>query len=533
MSAALQRVNHADQPQHLIIIARAGTGKTTTLVEGLRIIRGEKPNVDPSPQQATIWAKMRTGPQPKNVCFVAFNRGIKEELARRIPPDCRAMTMHGMGYGAVRRAFPDVKLNDDRVDEIIEELTGRDIWNLRKQRPTFLAATRQLVGYAKMNLVGVHPHHLDKGYAPDVCYDEQGWDNVLADLASYYDVDLNGEQRAVFSMVPHVLERCKDVSRDGCIDFADMIWIPVALDLPMWTYDLLLVDEAQDLNRCLQTLAFKAIGDRGRLILCGDDRQAIYGFAGADCESLQRMEATLRATTRGVKVLPLTVTRRCGKAIVAEAQKYVPDFEAHESNGEGSVRSMGWKSVWSKQAATEVEDGDMILCRVNAPLVSECFKFLAQGRKANIQGRKVGEGLIAMLKRSKATQVESFVGWLDEWHRRETQKENKRRYPSEARLIALDDRRDCLMVFCENEETTEAVIDKVNSVFTDDKDSPGIMLSSVHKAKGLEADRVFILQPEGAGMPHPMARTKWQRDQEFNLLYVAITRAKKELVYVS
>ena len=49
----------------------------------------------------------------------------------------------------------------------------------------------------------------------------------------------------------------------------------------------------------------------------------------------------------------------------------------------------------------------------------------------------------------------------------------------------------------------------------------------------LEAKRVFLLQPEGATIPHPMAKTARQREQEYNILYIAITRAIEEFVYVS
>ena len=66
-----------------------------------------------------------------------------------------------------------------------------------------------------------------------------------------------------------------------------------------------------------------------------------------------------------------------------------------------------------------------------------------------------------------------------------------------------------------------------------DGETDGVLLSSIHKAKGLEADRVFLIEPEGAPVPHPMAKQDWEIEQEWNLRYVAITRAKKELIYVS
>jgi superfamily I DNA/RNA helicase len=86
------------------------------------------------------------------------------------------------------------------------------------------------------------------------------------------------------------------------------------------------------------------------------------------------------------------------------------------------------------------------------------------------------------------------------------------------------------MCFINNEICIEDVIKRIQQVFT--PTTTGIILATVHKSKGLEADRVFILEPEKAKMPHPMAKKPWQIEQEYNLLYVAITRAISELVYV-
>ena len=564
-----------DDSPHLIIEARAGTGKTTTLIEGLRVIRGESVKIVPNDQQAAIWKEMlRSKGEAQTICFVAFNKSIATELQQRVPQGCDAMTMHSMGFHAIRRVFDGVQVSTDRVQDIIAEMLGKDIWELRRNRPTLLKATKQLVSLCKMNLRG--------GSGTD-------WAFVLQELTSHYDVDLNGENREIFALVPRVLERCENVDRDKTIDFDDMIWLPIVLNLNVYKYNLLLVDEAQDLNRCQQALALKA---GRRLILCGDPKQAIYGFAGADAESMERMEEVLLGNTytehssphchnwdcigvdgdtdeyctecglpkpesldRGCVVLPLTVTRRCGRAIVKEAQKIVPDFEAHESCGRGFVGRMpfidsdaegGTANTPSYRGA--VAGGDMILCRVNAPLVSECFYFLKTGRKANIQGRDVGQGLISTIKRimkPPSTQRDCIAegrrnkemcilfGRLSDWLGNQQRKEHAKRNPSDARLIALQDRADCIYCFAEGAQTVEEVVQKIEAVFTDDKHGRGIMLSSIHKAKGLEAERVFLLEPEGATVPHPLARSGWQREQELNLRYVAITRAKSELVFVS
>lgn len=530
-----------DTAPHLIVEARAGTGKTTTLVEGLKVVLGRKnlsfkegPSITPSIQQAAIWEVMSRPPLPKNICFVAFNKSIATELQKRVPEGCDAMTMHSMGLRAIYQSFNlqgEKSVNKHRVSDIIAEILGRDVQDIRRRDLDLLRATEKLVGLCKMNLIDS-----DRGIGQDSILLE------LTNLAAHYDVDLNGQQSRVFDLVPRVLERCKDVDRDGCVDFDDMIWLPIVLNLPVARYDLLLVDEAQDLNRCQQQLALKA---GRRLILVGDSRQAIYGFAGADGESMKRMHSLLggnvgcpNAGKIRCQVLPLTVTRRCGRAIVREARRIVPDFEAHESCGEGKISYRRMRGTQPKNESSptvyhdSVENGDMILCRTNAPLVSECFKFLKDGRKANIQGRDVGQGLISTIKKMKAGSTIDLANKLGDWLLREAKKENQKRNPSEARLIALNDRYDCIACFCWGQTTVADVIKRIEDVFTDDE-SDGIKLSSVHRAKGLEADRVFILQPESAPMPHPLAKSRWQLEQEWNLLYIAITRAKSELVYVS
>jgi DNA helicase-2/ATP-dependent DNA helicase PcrA len=104
------------------------------------------------------------------------------------------------------------------------------------------------------------------------------------------------------------------------------------------------------------------------------------------------------------------------------------------------------------------------------------------------------------------------------------------KYGADERMIALSDKKECLQAFCEfPNKTVKDVTDSIDSMFVKDK-TEGIRLSSIHKAKGLEADRVYILHPEK--LPHPMAKTEEAQRQEWNLKYVAITRAKHLLAEV-
>lgn len=522
-----------DDARHIMVEARAGCGKSTTLIEGLHYVMGGESKMTPSPQQAMVWDEMKKSAGiAKTVAFCAFNKSIAEELKSRVPAGVEALTMHSLGFRAVRRAFPRVDAGERgrwRVMDYTCELLGTDSRVVRKDAKLSLItrAVETLVGFCKMNLTEMT-------------------DDALNDLVDYYDIDVEGCKDKVFEIVPKVVEMCKDVGRDNRIDFNDMVWLPVALDLPMQKYDMLLVDESHDLSRVQQELALKS---GKRLVFVGDESQSIYAFAGADSQSLPNLRKRLEGTERGLVRIPLNVTRRCGRKIVDEAKKIVPDFAAHETCPEGFVGQAqypirktpeGFENVpWEKTYGPMVKAGDMVLCRTNAPLVSQCFKFLKLGIKANIQGRDVGQGLVTLVKKlcgkeydggDKVLKINDFLVKLDDWFHSEIDKEQAKKYPSDTRMLGLQDRMDCLVCFADGAATTRELMQKIDFIFTDDKKAPGIKFSSVHRCKGLESKRVFILQPPNSYQSKKAQA--WECTQEDNLRYVAITRAIEELYFV-
>ena len=95
----------------------------------------------------------------------------------------------------------------------------------------------------------------------------------------------------------------------------------------------------------------------------------------------------------------------------------------------------------------------------------------------------------------------------------------------------MSDKIRAIKVIAKDLKTTDAVINRIEAIFKDDQ-KDGICLSTIHKAKGLESDRVFIIRPDKMFLPHCM-RVAWMAEQEYNLAYVAYTRAKKFLGFVT
>ena len=445
---------------HTQVIARAGSGKTSTIIESFYHL-----------------------PPGKTALMVAFNKSIKTDLASRAPEGVEVLTLHSLGFRACRRAYPNLKNPDtDKLPGHIRAIIGED--NNYELRASIAKATS-----------------LCKSYLIDSFED-------IDQLIDSHGIDLLEENRRDFiAIVQRVLDSCKrDTAR---VDFDDMIWFPLVHNLRMPQYDFVFIDEAQDLSVSQIKLALKCCKTAGRIISVGDDRQAIYGFRGADSQAIPNIIKQLSA-----KTLPLSVTYRCAKSIADLAKNIVPDLEPAPNAEIGLVQTIS-----EKQIESLVKPGDFILSRINAPLISWCLTLLRNNIPANIQGRDLGKNLLSLVKSSKAKTIDGLLKWLDNYR----EKEIERLVTLKRDTNAIEDKVECLIALCNGASSVNDVKSNIERLFHDGDDTNRVILSSTHKAKGMERDRVFMLSKTyrpGKGV------------EEDNLVYVAQTRAKKELYLV-
>jgi superfamily I DNA/RNA helicase len=184
---------------------------------------------------------------------------------------------------------------------------------------------------------------------------------------------------------------------------------------------------------------------------------------------------------------------------------------------------------------SEFMEGQMVLCRTNAPLVRTAYMLWGEKRRAYIQGRKLADPLLRTLKEYTGIYGENastldFRGWLEDYAR-EHHARLLRDNASNGAITELEDRVGCLSTLAMQCNTVAALNADIDRLFSDGKDpKTNVRLSSVHRAKGLESDVVWVLEPDL--MPHPRATLDWEKGQERNIAYVAATRAIKSLRFV-
>lgn len=479
-----------------IIEAVAGSGKTTTIVQALNLI-----------------------PKNKSVVFLAFNKSIATELQERVPKGVQCSTLNSLGHQAWYRHAGKVRVNGSKTRDVIRseqfesEYERRDINRLA-------SSVIRMVSIAKA--VGLVPNSVKdaNSLVPD---SREVWDSLI----DHYDIqfgdgktpnqDTDDDKDTAIRMARTVLDiSCKMGSVE--IDFDDQLYLTVIFRVPVPKFDFVFVDEAQDVSDIQRALLAAAMKPEGRLIAVGDPHQAIYGFRGADSNSIENIARLFNAVR-----LPLSISYRCPKAVIREAQRYVSHIESHESAIEGEVRTLGeYKSEMFKP-------DDLVICRNMSPIVRLAYRLISAKVPARIIGRDMAAGLISLINKLNPTSIEHLISRLVEWKEREIYR--LRTKDEDADISKIEDKYDVIHCFldCSGARTVPELIQAIEHLFGDRK--TGVILSTIHRAKGLEADNVFIL--DSWLMPSKYAKRDWQKQQETNIAYVAITRAKVTLSYIS
>jgi Superfamily I DNA and RNA helicases len=459
-----------------IVSAVAGSGKTTTLEHAAKLVKGK-------------------------ALFCAFSKLISTELEHRLKgTTMKATTIHALGFSILRDGTGKrFEIKEQKYRQLAKEWLGEPYnEELLKEIDRPLATLIKMCNFARLTMSELS-------------------DDGLAAMCNQYNIPLEPK---LFRGVRKLLKQGEDMAfrTIGVIDFTDMLYLPLSLNLkPKVKYDWIFVDECQDLNTAQRELVLKVRSAGGRMLFVGDPFQAIMGFAGADTASYYKIKEATEA-----KEFPLSVCYRCPTSHIELAKQLVPQIEPASPMIAGTITHESDDT----KLVEMVQEGDLIMCRRNAPLIKHCLRLIRRRVPARVRGRDVGKELANLVRMigencSYAGLPDAVKNWEEVQHAVLTVKD-----ASETQFEHLSDTAEavleCYAGFTDA-HSAEALASQIESIFADDEAS--IWLSSVHRAKGLEAPRTFILEFDRLGIPFKGA-TPEEAQQELNLKYVALTRSK-------
>src|SRR5579883_182596 len=518
-----------------VVIAGPGSGKTFTSIKASTFFSG------------------------KSVYF-SYNKKIQQDTNLKlitINSRMYATTAHAFGLSC-RQAYTKGKVKVDDKDEkyhtiVVQYL--KDHWlaflesiqadleedeeaNVDVMRLDALAWSKTLIHFAQVSLT------------------EPTWDDLVG-LIEDFDLDISQSSLVWPFVVGAVAYALKEglqqfLGPEHLVSFDDMVYYPNILpDVPIRQYDHVVVDEAQDTSRASLELMLKACHANSQIFFIGDPLQSIYLFAGADFDSIARITARLNAT-----LLPLRICYRCGSKIVDLANQLGGELISAGQH-EGHVEVIPVDGYLDR-----LQPGDAVLARTTVHLVQACLRCLQRGKRAKVLGKNLGVNIAAIVTKLEAMRIKRGVPTLLpnlskllevlEEHRQKKSKTLKEsRKKPETANADLEDRVETVRALFSayiskcNDESLRAADDPVcawsktakdfktyiNGLFVEEDGTQNLILfMTAHRAKGGEWENVYIIHCDE--FPHPRAKSDRQREQERNLMYVAVTRAISNLYFV-
>lgn len=477
---------------NLVINASAGSAKTTTLVNCMRFI-----------------------PADKRVLFVSFNKHIAEEINRRISlPNASARTCSSVGFEICRENGIGLgEVNNEKYPDYIRDnintLTNYgETKSLGREFSTYMSNIRQVV---------------------DLCrYTLSFTQKEISSLMDKYGISPVRDEVDVVRKILQWGESNTDV-----IDQTDMVWLPNVLNLntKRLLYDFIFIDEAQDISIAQQALIMKCAKRGVRIVSVGDRNQQINVWCGSDEAAIDKF----RNTPNTIQ-LSLPICYRCGKKIIDFANNFSSDKMIPPSWAEEGEILVG--------TISEISLGDMVLSRNTSPLIELQQKLLRMNKKVFIQGfKEIKEDYLNLITETHSKNIDIncltkdglfpklYGALIDEIDRMvNVVGMHEDEALSRASVLYLYDNIEAIKVIAEGLNTVDELIEKIKTIFNGDKND-AILLSTVHRAKGLEADNVFLYQPSILDY-NVLAVKDWEIKTEQNLRYVAYTRAKKRLIFI-
>jgi DNA helicase II / ATP-dependent DNA helicase PcrA len=416
--------------------------------------------------------------QQQPILYLAFNKKVADEAKEKFSSTTMVKTLNGAGHAAWAKGR-NILLDPQKTKTLFRQMIEAAPKAVRGPMWDSYNVVIDSVAMAKA-----------LGYIPKGIYDH------ITPLCSPEELYVHLDEKPdelTQGLIDTVLKESIRTAYAGYIDFNDQLYMPTLFGGSWPRFPLVMADEAQDFSPLNLAMLDKLC--RGRLIAVGDPWQSIYAFRGADIRSMARIDGKFQCESS-----TLSLCFRCPKPIVEAARFRAPELRW--------IKEEGTYEILKDLTISSVPENATFLCRNNAPLYQLAMRFLQAGRGVSVAGSEIGPKIIRIMQKLGPTElsIAQTVSAIEDWRNSPTRAESK----------ATQDIAECMKVFAGFGRTLGLAIAHAERLF---REQGSIYFSTGHKAKGMEWDTVYHLDP-------------WlcqQDDQDQNLRYVITTRAKQSL----
>lgn len=463
--------------------------------------------------------------------YVAFNKSIQMEMKDKLTnPKTKCYTMHGLSLSVMRYNLEQIQmepdLNNFKIHKIIDELFENEYKNDKKLN------TLEYRDYLKDNYITLYNiirlkniEVLNVDNIEWIC-DELGVFQSTSEFIAHTPNQMLNWIEKIDSL------SFKAFEDKGEIDFTDMLYITLKKlqtgdwNIPYWLlFTNIYYDEFQDASLLHQRLIRYFKRSNGRFILIYDKNQAIYGFAGADCRATDNVDRMFLP----IEHFKLPINYRCGSDILkyVNRQFHVGILPRPNATCGDVIRING------DQLKSKVKPNDFVIGRKNQQLISTAMDLVKAGIRIHLSDKEIITKIVKTVKNAKRKTVGELLGYCNDFLQKygELKESERKKFDREdIDLIVI-----LIGYFIREYQLGGAYkidrfISYVQNMINVDNPDGCVRIMSIHKSKGLEAENVFVLNE---GRPFiELGRSKDMVQQEKNLSYVALTRAKENLYLV-
>jgi superfamily I DNA/RNA helicase len=433
----------------------------------------------------------------RSMIYVAYNKSIATDAAKSFPGNVACSTAHGLAYRALGVQYAH-RLNGPRqTAHTAAQLI--DVPNLIDSGGTIPVIVNDLGDKVPLPSRKIMRYALET--ITRFCYsgDQHIAARHIPRQPGLQQPEALGQLAAL--VLPVANAAWADILKpNGLLKFQHDYYLKMwQLGAPRLAADVVLLDEAQDTNDVVSAVMLAQ--DHAQRIAVGDSAQQIYAWRGAN-DALTKFETELGAAS-----LTLSQSFRFGPAIADEANRWLYIVNA-------PLRLTGFDAVPSVLAP--LADPDAVLCRTNAGAMNVVMDYLAAGRRVALVG---GGGDMQRLARAaqalmdgRDTDHPELSGFAS-WDQVREYAENEADGADLRVLIKLVD-----------DYGPDTIIRATERLIAEP--AAEVTVSTAHRSKGREWERVRIHSDFRAPAPDPVTKLVTVRREEARLAYVAVTRAR-------